>query len=220
MSEIILIIIFLIIISGIFLLYHFLDKFGLKTMLLIMTIISYIMSFKTGKVFGIDANVNIITYMCIFTIFYITLEKYGQKQVKEDIGVITKTSIYSLFILVILLLYIQSINDAISLNINHIVDIIPSLLSFLVLPISVIFTIKLYSYLKKINDNIYINMIVCTIIVGLIESLSVSAISNGLVLDINSIIRISLANYLFKIITMIIYLPIIHYILKKKKVQL
>jgi len=220
MSEFILIVMLLIIGSTMFLMHQFLEKFGLKIMLILLTIISLIMSFKIGIILGIDTNVNIIPYMSVFTIFYILFEKYSQKEVSKNLGLITKTSIYSTIIFTLFILYTQSINDSISLNINYITNIFTSFIPILLLPIFLIVTNKLYNYLKTINENIYINIIMCTISIGLIESIIGAIISNILILDINQIMHIALANYLLKIITIIMSLPIIYLIINKRKVLL
>ena len=220
MSEFILIVMLLIIGSTMFLMHQFLEKFGLKIMLILLTIISLIMSFKIGIILGIDTNVNIIPYMSVFTIFYILFEKYSQKEVSKNLGLITKTSIYSTIIFTLFILCTQSINDSISLNINYITNIFTSFIPILLLPIFLVVTNKLYNYLKTINENIYINIIMCTISIGLIESIIGAIISNILILNINQIIHIALANYLLKIITIIMSLPIIYLIINKKKVLL
>ena len=178
------------------------------------------MSFKIGIILGIDTNVNIIPYMSVFTIFYILFEKYNQKEVSNNLGLITKTSIYSTIVFTLFIVYTQSINDSISLNINHIISIFTSFIPILLLPVFLITTNKLYNYLKTINENIYINIIMCTISIGLIESIVGTIISNILILEVNQIIHIALANYLLKIITIIMSLPIIYAILNKKKVLL
>ena len=59
----------------------------------------------------------------------------------------------------------------------------------------------------------------CTIIVSLLDSIIYAIASYFLVLNINQIINIALANYLFKLIIIIISLPFIRFMAKKKVIS-
>lgn len=214
MNELIFIVTLLIISGSIIIMHHYLDKLGFKILLVIMTILSFIMSFKIGNYHGIPINVNIIPYMSIFTIFYILQEKYNKKEVKESLQVLVKTSLFTIITFILFILYIQSINDSITINPNNIKDIFSNIIYLIIIPLSIIGSLKTYNYMKTINDNIYINIIIVTILIGLIESIIISLVTN----DINYTIHIALANYLLKIITMIFNIIIIKIFKNKKKV--
>lgn len=208
--------ILIIIFITIFFSYKYLGKLGLKLSLILLTILSFIMSFKIGLFFGIDTNISVIPYASIFVLLYILIEKCSAQEIKKDITLTIKTSIFTTLIFLIFISYTQSVNDQVIINIDHLIKLLPILSTFIILPLSILLTTKLYKYFNKINENKYINIIICTIAIALIESIIQSILSYFLVLNINEIMNISLANYLFKIIIIIVSLPFINLMIKKK----
>ena len=208
--------ILIIIFITIFFSYKYLGKLGLKLSLILLTILSFIMSFKIGLFFGIDTNISVIPYASIFVLLYILIEKYSAQEIKKDITLTIKTSIFTTLIFLIFISYTQSVNDQVIINIDHLIKLLPILSTFIILPLSILLTTKLYKYFNKINENKYINIIICTIAIALIESIIQSILSYFLLLNINEIMNISLANYLFKIIIIIVSLPFINLMIKKK----
>lgn len=219
MSELIMCLILIIIFITIFFSYKYLGKLGLKLSLILLTILSFIMSFKIGLFFGIDTNISVIPYASIFVLLYILIEKYSAQEIKKDITLTIKTSIFTTLIFLIFISYTQSVNDQVIINIDHLIKLLPILSTFIILPLSILLTTKLYKYFNKINENKYINIIICTIAIALIESIIQSILSYFLVLNINEIMNISLANYLFKIIIIIVSLPFINLMIKKKVIS-
>ena len=211
--------ILIIILKIIFFSYKYLGKLGLKLSLILLTILSFIMSFKIGLFFGIDTNISVIPYASIFVLLYILIEKYSAQEIKKDITLTIKTSIFTTLIFLIFISYTQSVNDQVIINIDHLIKLLPILSTFIILPLSILLTTKLYKYFNKINENKYINIIICTIAIALIESIIQSILSYFLVLNINEIMNISLANYLFKIIIIIVSLPFINLMIKKKVIS-
>ncbi len=211
--------ILIIIFITIFFSYKYLGKLGLKLSLILLTILSFIMSFKIGLFFGIDTNISVIPYASIFVLLYILIEKYSAQEIKKDITLTIKTSIFTTLIFLIFISYTQSVNDQVIINIDHLIKLLPILSTFIILPLSILLTTKLYKYFNKINENKYINIIICTIAIALIESIIQSILSYFLVLNINEIMNISLANYLFKIIIIIVSLPFINLMIKKKVIS-
>ena len=211
--------ILIIIFITIFFSYKYLGKLGLKLSLILLTILSFIMSFKIGLFFGIDTNISVIPYASIFVLLYILIEKCSAQEIKKDITLTIKTSIFTTLIFLIFISYTQSVNDQVIINIDHLIKLLPILSTFIILPLSILLTTKLYKYFNKINENKYINIIICTIAFALIESIIQSILSYFLVLNINEIMNISLANYLFKIIIIIVSLPFINLMIKKKVIS-
>lgn len=211
--------ILIIIFITIFFSYKYLGKLGLKLSLILLTILSFIMSFKIGLFFGIDTNISVIPYASIFVLLYILIEKYSAQEIKKDITLTIKTSIFTTLIFLIFISYTQSVNDQVIINIDHLIKLLPILSTFIILPLSILLTTKLYKYFNKINENKYINIIICTIAIALIESIIQSILSYFLLLNINEIMNISLANYLFKIIIIIVSLPFINLMIKKKVIS-
>ena len=211
--------ILIIIFITVFFSYKYLGKLGLKLSLILLTILSFIMSFKIGLFFGIDTNISVIPYASIFVLLYILIEKCSAQEIKKDITLTIKTSIFTTLIFLIFISYTQSVNDQVIINIDHLIKLLPILSTFIILPLSILLTTKLYKYFNKINENKYINIIICTIAIALIESIIQSILSYFLLLNINEIMNISLANYLFKIIIIIVSLPFINLMIKKKVIS-
>ena len=209
MNELIFIFILLIISGTIITTFHFFEKFGIKLLLVIMTILYFIMSFKTTNIFGMTVNMNVIPTITIYIILYLLLNKYNKKEFKEDIRLLFNTIIVTIPVFVVFILFTQSINDSNILNINHIKDFIPSIISFIIMPVFVVLTFNYYDYLKKFSDNINLNIVMCTITSSIIESIVVNTIIYVISYDIRFIIHVSLASYIFKIFIILIYIGVI-----------
>ena len=87
MSEIITLIIIILSLLTIFCLYKFLDKRGLYFALIIFNIITFILSFKISIILKMNVNTGIITLIEMFTILYIFIINYGDKELKEIIKI-------------------------------------------------------------------------------------------------------------------------------------
>lgn len=205
-----------IIIFTIYISYIYLDKLGLKLSLALFTVISFFMSFKITNFIGIDINFNIIINSAIFIIIYILIEKCNTKEIKETIKFLILTELFIITSFFIFVSYIQNINDHNAINIQKLVNILPYLSYYIILPVSFIFNLNLYKYLNKINNNKSVNIVICTVVISLIEIFTQSICSYFLLLEMSQIINLAIASYLFRIIIIIISLPFINYISKKK----
>ena len=217
MSELIFIFI-LLIISGIMITtYHLYEKFGLKVLLIIMTILYLIMSFKTTSFLGININLNLLPIISIYTIFILLIEKHSKKELYDDLKLVIKTISITIPIFILFILYPQSINDKIILNPNHLLDYIPSIISLLIMPLFIILIIYLYKFLKDNTKNFYINTIIATILTLIIETTISTIIIYIKQLDIKLTIQILLANFLIKTIIILINLGIIKLLSNQRK---
>ena len=220
MSEIAFIILLGISIILLFLSYYFLDIKGLKILTILMTIISFLLSFKIVTVFNLDTNMNIIPYMTLLSLVYIFKEKYNKKSLTENIITIFVTSVITLIVIILLSTYIQSINDIVASNITSL--FIDNYKVAIIYPImllgEIICSLKLYEILKKYNNVNSINIIITTITIGIIECVIFSTVSYVSVLEFKEISRLALSDYLFKLIIIIFFLPVINLIIKRKKV--
>lgn len=217
MNEVIFIFILLITSGTIITTYHFYQKFGLKILLILLTTLTLIMSFKTAKIFSININLNLIPITSIYTLIYILIEKHSKKELQDNIKLIIETIIFTTITFILFTLFIPSINDNIILNINHLLDLTPVIISYILTPAFVFLTIFLYKYLKENNNNFYLNTIICIIITSIIETSITTTIIYFLNFDIKLTVQIILANCLLKIFIMLIYLGIIKLITAKRK---
>lgn len=221
MNEIILAVILIISLMSIYCLYKIFDKMGLYYSLIIFIGTAIITSFKTMKIFNFNLNINILFLVCIMTIIYIILAKYNIKELNNIIKVSCITTIFSALIVLLLGYYIPSINSTIAINIKS--TFIHNYKVLIVLPITllggIIATTKLYQFISKLQDNIYINIVLTYIITGLIYTVIFQIFGYLNVIKIYNSIYIGLTSYLFGLIITIIQLFTINLILKQKKVR-
>ena len=83
----------------------------------------------------------------------------------------------------------------------------------------IIATTKLYQFIRKLQDNIYINIVLTYIITGLIYTVIFQIFGYLNVIKIYNSIYIGLTSYLFGLIITIIQLFTINLVLKQKKVR-
>ena len=221
MNEIIFVVILIISLLSIYCIYKIFDKPGLYYSLIIFIETAIISSFKIMKIFNFNLNINIILLVSIMTIVYILLTKYNVKETKNIIRISSITIIFSTLILLILSYYIPSINDTIAINIKS--TFIHNYKVLISLPLTllggIISTIKLYQFINKLQDNIYINIILTYIITGLIYTVIFQIFGYLNIIDIYNSIFIGLTSYLFGLIITITQLSIINLILNQKKVR-
>ncbi len=221
MNEIILAVILIISLMSIYCLYKIFDKMGLYYSLIIFIEIAIITSFKIMKIFNFNLNINILFLTCIMTIIYIILAKYNVKELNNVIKVSCITTIFSALIVLLLGYYIPSINSTIAINIKSTFIYNYKVLIFLPITLlgGIIATTKLYQFISKLQDNIYINIILTYIITGLIYTVAFQILGYLNIIKIYNSIYVGLTSYLFGLIITAIQLIIINLILKKKKVQ-
>ena len=221
MNEIILAVILIISLMSIYCLYKIFDKMGLYYSLIIFIGTAIITSFKIMKIFNFNLNINILFLVCIMTIIYIILAKYNTKELNNIIKVSCITTIFSALIVLLLGYYIPSINSTIAINIKS--TFIYNYKVLIALPITllggIIATTKLYQFISKLQDNIYINIVLTYIITGLIYTVIFQIFGYLNVIKIYNSIYIGLTSYLFGLIITIIQLFTINLILKQKKVR-
>ena len=194
---------------------------GLYYSLIIFIETAIITSFKIMKIFNFNLNINILFLVCIMTIIYIILAKYNTKELNNVIKISCITTIFSALIVLLLGYYIPSINSTIAINIKS--TFIYNYKVLIALPITllggIIATTKLYQFIRKLQDNIYINIVLTYIITGLIYTVIFQIFGYLNVIKIYNSIYIGLTSYLFGLIITIIQLFTINLVLKQKKVR-
>lgn len=221
MEEIITIVLALLTLLIIFCMYKMLDKRGLYFSLVLMTIISFVLSFKITYVFKMNINVGIISLISTFTILYIFLTKYNQKETKNLILVSLISNIAVSILLVIMNYFIPAVTETVHINMqgtfeyNYKILILYPIITLL----SQFVTIKLFSLLKSIQINILVSVILIYIISGLIYTVGFYSIAYIEVLPTKYSLFLGVSTYIIGIpITIInaIYLHILH---SKKVIQ-
>ena len=202
--------------------YNYLDKKGLYIMLIIMTIVSYLLSFKVLNIWGLSVNANVITTISILEIVYLLIEKETKKNHYNYLFLTIFCLIATAFAILTTSSYIPSINDTLSTNMKGLfIDNYQILIIFpLLLIITEIISPQIYLTLNQIYQNKIISINLIYMVLGLLNSLIFSFIAYASDPSFLSKLNIALATYFIGLIISILYTPIFNYLTSKKKVRL
>ena len=181
------------------LLYKKYDKMGIYAYSAIAMILTSIMSLKTITLYEYDINLGIIPYVTIFTATNILIQKKGQEESKT----LLLTTIAS-FIISYIILYSMSYTTSSNFNLftsasydNIFKESIRTYFATFVTTLySLLLDIKLYYYLKKVKNNIFISSLFSTIIIHFVSAILFGIITGIFTKDILDIIKIIMIRYL------------------------
>ena len=118
MEEIILLTLMFLVLTTIYCFNKIYEKKGLIYSIVLLSIISYILSFKITNIFHSNINLGIVTILGIFTAIYIYLIKYGKKEYKSILNITFISNIIFGLLIILLNYIVPSITDNISLDIK------------------------------------------------------------------------------------------------------
>lgn len=201
--------------------YKKLDKLGLIIAFILMNVLSFILSFKYITLSTLTINASSITYISMFSILYLYLEKTNEKETKKLINLNSILNLIIVSFLILMSLYVQSLDDTVGINMKNVfIDNFRILIAY---PISVTASLydimMMYNKVKKIYDNMFITTTVTFLLIGLIDLIVFTLISYLFVLDIKTIIKLILSTYMLKIILTVIESIFLMLIQNKKKVR-
>ena len=221
MNELIMLIILIISFLTIVLSYILFDKRGFHFATTILSLITFILSFKIGYIFKMNVNLGIITLLPLLGINYIYLIKYGNKNIKDLVIVSSITNIIFAILLVILNYYIPSLTETISINIEEtfktnykIIIMYP-----IIMTISEIITIKLFSFISSVTNNTFISLLLTYILTAIVYTIIFYMICYINVLSLKDSIFLGITTYIIGLIIHIINILFIIYLTKGKKVN-
>ena len=221
MTEFILIMIFLINTLLIYFLYKTLEKRGLYFAVVILSILSFIMSFKITSVFKMNINLGIVPLVSLLSIYYIYLIKYSKKDIKHMIIISLVTNIITALLITTLNYYIPAITETISINIEGTFKYHYKIL--IIYPLIILFSeyliIKFYSFIAELQNNIIISVILSYIITGLIYTVIFSVLGYINIFDFKSSIFLGITTYIIGLLITLISAIFINYIMGSKKVR-
>ena len=221
MNEIILIILLCLTLLTIFILYKIYDKRGLYFSLIVLNILSFILTFKITNTLKLNINLGIISYISIFSIIYIFMIKYGEKELKELIKISLYSSVFTAIMLLITNYYIPSITETISINIagsfvyNYKILIVYPLIMLL----SEYLSTKLYSFENSIQLNNTICLLLTYIIIGALYTTILNVLSYINILNIKDSAYIGMSTYIIGLIVTIVNIIFVNLLIKSKKVN-
>lgn len=187
---------------------------GLYYYTIISFILSNLMSLKTIELFGFELNLGIINFANIFIASNIIIQKKGPEEVKRLILTLLMTSItsYAIFYL-ISLMNPSNINIFTSASYNNIFIDSPRIYfaSIVTMLYTLFFNSKLYFYLKKEKNQIWLSNIFSSIIVQFIASILFPILAYAITKEVLDILKIIMIRYVLSLIvcflgTFIIYI--------------
>ena len=194
---------------------------GLTITLLTMNIISFILSFKLLKFSNINLISNSITYISMFTIIYLMLEKTNNKEV---IKIINTNFIINIFIAIMLYLtsyYTQTLNDTVGINMTNV--FIKNYRVLLAYPIATALSshliVLMYNKIKNLYDNMFISTTTTYLAIGLVDIIVYVLIAYLNVYQVKILIQIALSTYMVRLILTVIHSIFLILITTKKKVR-
>ena len=218
MSEIITLLIIISTILTTFCLYKFLDKRGLYFALIIFDIISYIFAFKIFVILKMNINTAIITLIETFSILYIIIIKYTDKDIKKVIKITLITNIMISLIIAIMNEFIPTLTETISINMqgtfeyNYKILIIYPIIIF----ISQYIISKLYKLISQVQNNIPICIILTYIITSLIYTILFIILIYINIIEIKESLFIGISTYIIGIFITLINIIFVKLLTDKK----
>lgn len=221
MEEVITIILILLTLLTIFCLYKMLDKRGLYFCLVILDLISFVLTFKISYIFKMNVNVGIIPLIASFSVIYIFLNKYSNKETKNLLSITLYSNITAALLLTIMNFFIPAITETISINMKGTFEHNYKIL--IVFPIIVLIsqlaTTKLYDLLKQIQDNDSVSIALTYIITGLLYTVIFSLISYINIMEIKYNLFLGISTYILGLAITIIHIKFINFLNKKKVIK-
>ena len=194
---------------------------GLYAYAIIAFILSNLMSLKTITLYNFDINLGIISFVSVFLVSNIIIQKKGYEEVKKFI----------LFVVIINIIacgyqYLTSIMEASKINLftnksfdNIYMDSIRVFFANIVTMLYVlIINSKLYYYLKKTKNKIWISNIFSGIIIQFLASCAFPFFAYALIKEPIEIIKLIIIRYMISLVT-IIFGTIVLYIANKFKID-
>mgnify|MGYP004648650297 FL=1 len=184
-------------------LYKKYTSLGLYIYTIASMILTCLMSLKTITIYDYDLNLGIIPFVTIFIVSNILIQKKGPEEMKTHLLVILSTTILS-FIILLLVSLMASSKIALFTNASYdnIFDNSIRLLfaNIVTMLYSLILNNKLYFYLKRMKNNIFISNVFSTIIIQFIASILFGIIAYTFVKDTIDIIKLIMVRYLLSLV--------------------
>lgn len=208
-------------IGFIYIVHKYFDKFEFNLLIIIYSILSFLMSFKTISIFGIDINGSIIFTSGLLSILYYYINRYSEKEYKRFIILNTICNFACIICLLLMAFVVPSINDISLVTYQRLVfDNLPILILY---PLSSIITLFLSSYcfneLRKEDNKKLIKTIFTLIGIVFIDTFIYIYFTYTFLFRFDVAMPIAINNYIIKTIIVINYLLIVKRLFMIRKVK-
>ena len=218
MNVLIYIIILIISMISLYILNKLLGDLGLKVLFILMSITSFLLTFKYITIGNLSLNANCITYITMFSCLYLLLENNDKKEIRKLCNINFILNLFSAIMLYIMTVHTQSITDTISVNMKNI--FLGNTRILYLFPIVTLLSnyllIIMYEKVKNIYDNMFITTVTTFLLIGIIEGIIYTFLVYSNILTIKAIIELILSTYMVKLILTVIYSILLMIITKKK----
>lgn len=198
-----------------------LDDFGLKILYILMSITSFILTFKYITIGNLSLNANCITYITMFSCMYLLLENNPNKEIKKLSNMNFIINIFITIMLYLMTYHTQSLTDTISINMKNVfLGNTRILYTFPIITlISNYLLILMYEKMKTLYDNMFITTVTTFLLVGIIEGILYNIITYYNILTLKIIIELILSTYMIKLILTVMYSLLLSIFQKKKVIK-
>ncbi len=221
MSIIVFLLLLAVCMTLIFLVHKYFGKEEFYLLAIIYAVLSFLMSFKMIKIFGIDINGSIIFGCGLIAILYYFINKYAKKETKKLIIMIIISTIGTAIMLLFTSIVIPSVDDITSVYYQDLV--FSNISTAVIYPISLIVTLFMSSYsfgeLKLENKYQMAKTILTVIGIMFIDVFIFVYFNYAILVRFDTSLLISLNNYLVKTFVMIIFTVFISKLVGVKKVK-
>lgn len=195
-----------------------LGELGIKIVFILMSITSFLLTFKYINIWEFNINANCVTYITMFSALYLLLENKDKKETKKIINLNFLLNILCSVIIYISTYHTQSLTDTVGINMKNVFRGIPIILiSFPIITLLANYSLTImYKKIKSLYDNLFITTVTTFLLIGIIEGVLYTLISYYNILTLKIIIELILSTYMIKLILTVIYSIILMKITKKK----
>ena len=194
------------------------QKQGLYYALVLLNLISFVLTFKIAYILRTNINIGIIPLLASFAIIYIYIVRYGNKEKNNIISISIYSNITFAILLAIMNFCIPTLTETISINIKATFETNYKIL--ILYPIIVLISqyaiTKMYILVSKIQNNIFLSVILTYIITALIYTIIFILFAYIKVLTIKDSIFVGVSTYIFGLIINLLITIFIYYVTKKK----
>ena len=195
-----------------------LGELGIKIVFILMSITSFLLTFKYINIWEFNINANCVTYITMFSALYLLLENKDKKETKKIINLNFLLNILCSVIIYTSTYHTQSLTDTVGINMKNVFRGIPIILiSFPIITLLANYSLTImYKNIKSLYDNLFITTVTTFLLIGIIEGVLYTLISYYNILTLKIIIELILSTYMIKLILTVIYSIILMKITKKK----
>ena len=213
MNTIYLIIELLLCFIGIIVLYTKYKINGLYSYLIIIAIISSIMSLKTIDYYSFSLNLGLIPYITLFIVSNIIIQKKGTEEIKRIMIILLITSTVSYIIILLSCKLVSSpVNIFMSKSFDNIfMDSVRIYFANIVTTLYMLFlNSKIYYYLKKEKNKIWISNIFSSVIVQFMATIIFILLAYAITTEMTEIIGKMIIRYIISLSVMLLGTIIIY----------